>query len=71
MSGKGNCFDNSAVESCFKLRKAELVCRRNWQTRREVDITIFEYINGSHTPPQTLSNWPEIIRDIQTKGRLT
>ena len=56
MSGKGNCFDNSAVESCFKLRKAELVCRRNWQTRREVDITIFEYINGSHTPPQTLSN---------------
>ena len=30
MSGKGNCYDNSAVESFFKSLKAELVCRRNW-----------------------------------------
>jgi putative transposase len=25
MSGKGNCYDNSAVESFFKSLKAELV----------------------------------------------
>ena len=30
MSGKGNCYDNSAVESFFKSLKAELVWRRNW-----------------------------------------
>ena len=25
MNGKGNCFHNSAVESCFKSLKAELI----------------------------------------------
>ena len=65
-SGKGNCYDNSTVESFFKSLKAELVWRRNWQTRREVEVALFAYINGSttHTEdtqqsagnPQWLSN---------------
>ncbi|HHT4666509.1 TPA: DDE-type integrase/transposase/recombinase, partial [Klebsiella pneumoniae] len=38
MSGKGNCFDNSAVESFFKSLKAELIWRRHWQTRRDIEI---------------------------------
>ena len=50
MSGKGNCHDNSAVESFFKSLKAELVWRRNWHTRREVEIALFEYINGFSNP---------------------
>ena len=50
MSGKGNCYDNAAVESFFKSIKAELVWRRNWQTRREVEVAIFEYINGFYNP---------------------
>ena len=63
MSGKGNCYDNSAVESFFKSLKAELVWRRNWQTRRDVEVAIFpfhglqinhcratEYINGIYNP---------------------
>lgn len=50
MNGKGNCYDNSAVESFFKPLKAELVWRRNWQTRREVEIALFEYINGFYNP---------------------
>ena len=50
MSGKGNCYDNSAVESFFKSLKAELVWRRSWQTRREVEIALFEYINGFYNP---------------------
>lgn len=45
MSGKGNCY-NAAVESFFKSLKAEMVWRRNWQTRREVEVALFEYING-------------------------
>ena len=40
----------SAVESFFKSLKAELVWRRNWQTRREVEIAVFEYINGFYNP---------------------
>jgi putative transposase len=50
MSGKGNCYDNSAVESFFKSLKAELIWRRSWQTRREVEIALFEYINGFYNP---------------------
>ena len=38
----------SAVESFFKSLKAELVWRKNWQTRREV--ALFEYINGFYNP---------------------
>ena len=40
----------SAVESFFKSLKAELVWRRTWQTRREVEIARFEYINGFYNP---------------------
>ena len=46
MSGKGNCYDNSAAESFFKSLKAELVWRRNWQTRRDDEVALSEYING-------------------------
>jgi transposase InsO family protein len=50
MSGKGNCYDNAAVEIFFKSLKAELVWRRNWQTRREVEVSLFQYINGFYNP---------------------
>ena len=50
MSGKGNCSDNAAVESFFKSLKAEMVWRRNWQTRREVEVALFEYINSFYNP---------------------
>ena len=75
MSGKGNCYDRAmgaigstpmaraAVESFFKSLKAEMVWRRNWQTRREVEVALFpshgllanhcratEYINGFYNP---------------------
>lgn len=46
MSGKGNCFDNAAVETFFKTLKAELIWRHIWQTRRQVEIALFEYINA-------------------------
>jgi transposase InsO family protein len=50
MSGKGNCYDNSAVESFFKSLKAEQVWRRNRQTLREAEIALFEYISGFYNP---------------------
>jgi len=46
MSGKGNCYDNSAVETFFKSLKAELIWRQNWPTRRQAEAAIFQYING-------------------------
>jgi len=50
MSGKGNCYDNAAMETFFKTIKAELIWRHAWQTRRDVEIAIFEYINGFYNP---------------------
>jgi len=46
MSGKGNCYDNAAVETFFKTIKAELIWRRSWETRRHAEAAIFQYING-------------------------
>ena len=50
MSGKGNCYDNAAVETFFKTIKAELIWRRTWQTRRQAETAIFQYINGFYNP---------------------
>ncbi len=50
MSGKGNCYDNAAMETFFKTIKAELIWRQFWQTRRAAEIAIFEYINGFYNP---------------------
>jgi putative transposase len=46
MSGKGNCYDNAAVESFFKSLQAELLWRQTWPTRRQAEAAIFQYING-------------------------
>lgn len=50
MSGKGNCYDNAAMETFFKTIKAELIWRHSWRTRRAAEIAIFEYINGFYNP---------------------
>ena len=50
MSGKGNCFDNSMVETFFKTLKAELVWRTVFQSRAEADVSIGRYIDGFYNP---------------------
>ena len=50
MSGKGNCCDNSMVETFFKSIKAELIWRNRWDTRRQAKGAIFQYINGFYNP---------------------
>ena len=50
MSGKGNCCDNAVVETFFKTLKAEFIWRSTWQTRRQTEIALFEYINGFYNP---------------------
>ena len=50
MSGKGNCYDNSVVETFFKTLKAELIWRQSWTTRRQAEMALFEYINGFYNP---------------------
>jgi putative transposase len=50
MGGEGNCYDNAAVETFFKTIKAELIWRDTWDTRWQVEMAIFEYINGFYNP---------------------
>lgn len=50
MSGKGNCYDTAAVETFFKTLKSELIWRNTWATRRQVQIAVFEYVNGFYNP---------------------
>lgn len=50
MSGKGNCYDNSMVETFFKTIKAEIIWRNTWETRRQAEMAIFQYINGFYNP---------------------
>jgi len=50
MSGKGNCYDNSMVETFFKSLKVEVIWRQKWATRRQVEGAVFQYINGFYNP---------------------
>jgi putative transposase len=41
---------NAAVETFFKTLKAELIWRQSWNTRRETEAALFQYINGFYNP---------------------
>ena len=44
MSRKGNCYDNSIVESWFKSFKSEWLYRHDYKTEAELRTLVFEYI---------------------------
>ena len=44
MSGKGDCWDNAAMESFWATLKTELVHHEDYQTRDQARQSIFEYI---------------------------
>lgn len=46
MGSRGDCFDNAVAESFFATLKKELVRRRSWPTRRELQSVVFDYIES-------------------------
>jgi transposase InsO family protein len=46
MSRKGDCYDNTPMESFFHTLKTALVHHRHYQTRAEATHDIFAYIEG-------------------------
>lgn len=44
MSSTGNCYDNATAESFFHTLKTELVYFEQYQSRKEAELSIFEYI---------------------------
>ncbi len=57
MSGKGNCYDNAAVETFFMTIKAELIWRGTQETRSQAETAIFQYINCFNSPRRRHSAW--------------
>ncbi len=48
MSGKGNCYDNSMVETFFKTINSELIWPVAWQPRQQAENAIARDIDGFH-----------------------
>lgn len=46
MSWKGNCWDNACAESFFKTLKRELAGLDGQSTRKQVKLSVFEYIEA-------------------------
>lgn len=46
LSGKGNCWDNAAMESFFKTLKVERVCQVRYSTRAQARLDIVDWIEG-------------------------
>lgn len=59
MRGKASCSDNAAVVTFCKTIKAELIWRRHWQTRRQAEMAILQYINGFYNPRRLNAKWPK------------
>jgi len=57
-SSKGHPYDNAVAESFFKFLKHEQTNRRNYQSLKELETSVFEYIEGyynSKRPHATLA----------------
>ncbi|MCL2369950.1 MAG: integrase core domain-containing protein [Firmicutes bacterium] len=57
-SKKGHHYDNAVVESFFKFLKREQTNRRNYQNLKELESSVFQYIEGyynSKRPHSTLN----------------
>jgi len=50
MSRKGDCWDNSAIESFFSSLKTERTGKKNYPTRDEVRADVFDYIERFYNP---------------------
>lgn len=50
MGSRGDAYDNAMAESFFATLKEELVYRRAWPTRHELEMEVFSYIEGFYNP---------------------
>ena len=50
MSAVGHCADNAACEGFFGVLKREIVHQRNYRTRDEARVDLFDYLERFHNP---------------------
>jgi transposase InsO family protein len=76
MSRKGNCWDNTVAESFFKTLKTELVYHQKYDTRKQAELSIFEYIEDfyntsrqhKHLNNLTLLEFQKLINNNNLKN---
>ncbi len=61
MSGKGDCWDNAAMESFFSTLKLERVYRKaRYRTRDEARADVFDYMECFYNPRRRHSTLGQI-----------
>jgi transposase InsO family protein len=50
MGSKGDAYDNAMIESFFGTLKIELIDRRRWHTRSDLETGLLSYIEGWYNP---------------------
>ena len=50
MSSTGNCYDNAAMESFWSTLKTEWLHHKNFQTRDQASLAIFDFIETFYNP---------------------
>jgi transposase InsO family protein len=50
MSGRGNCWDNAAMESFFSTMKAAQLSRKQYRNRDDPQADVFDYIERFYNP---------------------
>ena len=50
MGSIGDCFDNSAVESFFGTLQIELLDEHRWDTRKQLALAMFDWIEAWYNP---------------------
>jgi transposase InsO family protein len=70
VSGKGNCSDNSMVETFFKTLKSELIWRTMFETRQQAEQAIGRTIDGFFNPVRRHSA-PDYTSAIQFEKMVT
>jgi len=58
-SAKGHPYDNAVIESFFKYLKHEELNRRTFNTLQELNLSLFEYIEGFYNKnrPHSANEW--------------
>src|SRR5438067_5090208 len=52
MGSRGDAYDNAVAETFFATLKKELVNRRSWPSRLELQSAVFEYIDAFYNRPR-------------------
>lgn len=50
MGSVGDAFDNAMAESFFATLKEEMIYRRAWPSRHELEMEVFSFIEGFYNP---------------------